>query len=329
MKRERRGPAIGALLLLAGLVWAAQPTRAAHFSIGKGTQRAAVAPEKRGQKPKTVHSQLRATDIPPAPIRFREREGQGLLVPVWVNGLGPFTFAIDTGAGINLVSPELESRLGVSKTTARKITVSGLSGLGKTTREIALPDFSVGEKGNVFPAGQVALVTSLPGGVDGVLDPTTAYLPFGCMIDLRSHRMVGFNPLIAPLSLAEMPDGGVVVRWLTRGAAPQPFVKLDNGELALLDTGSALGLGLPGQRPLSAHRSSRTINDMGGGRVEVRRVQPVTVSVGSLVLRRVPTDILLDAGPGAPIILGRAALYPFRLSFDPLHRLIELAPLPQ
>src|SRR5260370_27918341 len=35
----------------------------------------------------------------PRPATFREIPGRGLLVRIWVNGAGPFTFAIDTGAG--------------------------------------------------------------------------------------------------------------------------------------------------------------------------------------------------------------------------------------
>jgi hypothetical protein len=50
------------------------------------------------------------------------------------------------------------------------------------------------------------------------------------------------------------------------------------------------------------------------------------VSIGSLVLEKVPTDILIGAHEGAPVIIGRDALYPFRLTFDPASRLIEIAP---
>ena len=45
-----------------------------------------------------------------------------------------------------------------------------------------------------------------------------------------------------------------------------------------------------------------------------------------LVLRGVPTDLLVRAEKGAPVILGRDALRPFRLSFDPVNRLVMLDP---
>src|ERR1051325_5517669 len=40
----------------------------------------------------------------PSPVSFREAEGRGLLVRTWVNGAGPFNFAIDTGAGATILS---------------------------------------------------------------------------------------------------------------------------------------------------------------------------------------------------------------------------------
>jgi hypothetical protein len=45
-----------------------------------------------------------------SPIRFREDRNAGLLVNGWLNGAGPFTFAIDTGAGASL--GDQKSRIG-------------------------------------------------------------------------------------------------------------------------------------------------------------------------------------------------------------------------
>jgi len=71
--------------------------------------------------------------------------------------------------------------------------------------------------------------------------------------------------------------------------------------------------------------SQSTVNDV-GGRVSAHRVAPRTVSIGSLVLRNVPTDLISGASSDAPVLLGLNALRPFKLRFDPLHRLIEIAP---
>ena len=39
----------------------------------------------------------------PSPVSFRE-SGRGLIVRAWVNGAGPFDFALDTGAGATILS---------------------------------------------------------------------------------------------------------------------------------------------------------------------------------------------------------------------------------
>jgi len=44
----------------------------------------------------------------PQPIRFREDRDRGLLVEAWINGSGPYVFAIDTGAGTSIVSPSFD-----------------------------------------------------------------------------------------------------------------------------------------------------------------------------------------------------------------------------
>jgi hypothetical protein len=57
--------------------------------------------------------------------------------------------------------------------------------------------------------------------------------------------------------------------------------------------------------------------------VSSRRVAPTTISIGSLVLQRVPTDILFGIEDTAPVILGRDLLYPFKITFDSQRHLIE------
>jgi hypothetical protein len=42
-------------------------------------------------------------------------------------------------------------------------------------------------------------------------------------------------------------------------------------------------------------------------------------------LRSIPTDILSGVAEDAPVILGRDALFPFKISFDPRQRLITFA----
>src|SRR5205085_3321701 len=104
------------------------------------------------------------------------------------------------------------------------------------------------------------------------------------------------------------------------------------GRRALLDTGSGFGLAVDeeaaralGIIQMEGRRRSGT-RDLAGGEVHSSRIRAATVSVGPLVLRGVPTDLLTSALKGAPVILGRDALRPFRLTFDPVSRLVMLDP---
>jgi hypothetical protein len=107
---------------------------------------------------------------------------------------------------------------------------------------------------------------------------------------------------------------------------------LDLGRRALLDTGSGFGLAMnetvarASGIMIGAGRERNGVSDLGGGQIAARRIAPVTVSIGSLVLRRIPTDLVSGVETSAPILLGREALQPFQLTFDPANRLIRLAP---
>jgi predicted aspartyl protease len=259
---------------------------------------------------------------------FREVPGRGLLVRAWVNSAGPFSFAIDTGAGATMLSPRVASEAQVSVKGGRASSIAGLSGAPVSAREAIVHSLAIGDSGNYLPAKGQAMVTSgLPRDLDGVLDPTEAFAPLGYVIDLPRHEISAFDPHDMPVRQSEQPPEGAVVQWLREGHGRRPFVLLDNGERALLDTGSSLGLAIRDRDPNSSQRlSGYAVRDVGGGRVSARRVAPTTISIGSLVLRKIPTDVVSGAEADAPVLLGLSALRPFRLRFDPAHHLIEITP---
>ena len=278
----------------------------------------------------TVHSP-RTPDTSgsvPRQVSFRDARDRGLLVSVWVNDAGPYTFAVDTGAGINLVSNRLAARAGLTGSGA-EVTLGGISGVSSTRgSSTTLRSIAIGDPDNLLRANQHAIIIgNMPEGIDGVLDPTEAYSPFGFSIDLPNRELSAFDPRRNPLTTNVVPEGGTVVRWLGNGSSRRPFVRLGDGRLALLDTGSRLGLAISEGGPASGSRGRSGLRDLGGGRVESERVAPSTISIGSMTLRRIPTDLLRGAEADAPILLGRDALYPFRLTFDPVQRLIEIAPV--
>lgn len=260
-----------------------------------------------------------------APIHLREERERGLLAQGWINGAGPFVFAIDTGAGVSLISRNVVERARLQMTRSRRPLVGGLTSSPiSSEQETQISGIELGTRDNRVPGGfTAAVVNSLPGSIDGVLDPTEVFKPFGYSVDLPNHELQVFDTASYRLRVTDAPRDGAVVRWVREAGSNRPFVRLSDGRLALLDTGSRLGLALSGTREV---READTIHDLGGGIIQSRRVAPQTVSIGPLVLNKVPTDVLTGVAPGTPIILGRGALFPFKITFDPSSRLIAFEP---
>jgi predicted aspartyl protease len=299
------------LLTLAFKTWAAPASGAAHSYVGGAG----------------------AQSLPFA-ARFRVAEGRGLLVNVWINDRGPYTLAIDTGAGATILSERVAQSANVRSLYGRRTPIGGLSGVSAGTGvEAKVNTLAIGDRNNYLPARSGVIVTgNLPVGVDGVLDPTESYWPLGYSIDFPQATITAFDPRATPLRANETPAGGTVVQWIFQGATRRPFVALESGHKALIDTGSGFGLAMSEAEAQSLGIIPRTrkpgseVRDLGGGRVSAHRISPLTIRVGSMSLRNVPTDLLYGAEAGAPILLGRDALRPFKLSFDPLNRLISISP---
>jgi hypothetical protein len=151
---------------------------------------------------------------------------------------------------------------------------------------------------------------------------------------MPNQRIEALDTRSDGLKNAAPPPDGAIVPWLRSGESNRPIVRLDDGRMALVDTGSRFGLAVSQSQAIIVGNNNSTSGrlgsrDLGGGAIYSRRVLPTTVSFGGLVLRRVPTDILFGVEKDAPVILGRDALYPFRITFDPSGRLIEFAPGPK
>ncbi|HEX8920997.1 MAG TPA: aspartyl protease family protein [Pyrinomonadaceae bacterium] len=257
------------------------------------------------------------------------------MVDAWVNGAGPFTFAVDTGAGATILSRRVVAEAGVAVSDKRPIMLGGLSGAGAVASyEAIIRSLAVGDEQNILPSKGLVIITErLAPGVDGVLDPVEAYWPLGFEIDMVRGEMSAFDTRQRPLRRgANLPPDGTIVSWLMDGQSRRPFVMLEGGRRALLDTGSGFGLALTADAARSLGiapgrgSGSRDIRDLAGGSIPAHRIAPATIRVGELVLRGIPTDLLLNARAGSPILLGRDALRPFRLSFDPSARLIRIMP---
>ena len=284
-----------------------------------------LVPQQRGQRPRTAAPPPRPASLP-RPVTFQEVRGRGLLVSTWINSRGPFNFAVDTGAGITVISPRVASMAGVAIQAGPGPQIAGLSGAVVSAQAGTAQTIAVGDSQNSLPGRTNLIISSgLPPNLDGLLDPNDAFGSLGYTIDIPQRQLSFFDPRESPLSPRSQPRDGAVVAWHEQGGNHRPFVTLSTGEQALLDTGSSLGLGVHDPNPAPVYSRSSAVHDVGGS-VSTRRVAPRTVSIGALELRGVPTDMISGAASDAPVLLGLNALRPFRLRFDPLHRLIEIAP---
>ena len=271
--------------------------------------------------------------VVPRAVRFREVEEHGLLVKVWVNGAGAYNFALDTGAGATILSPRVAREARISFDGGREVGIGGLSGAGVAAgREALVNSLAIGDRGNLLPSKGLVIIASLPADIDGVLDPTEAFWPLGYTIDLPNGQLRAFDPRATPIKKADATLDGTVVPWLFDASSRRPFVMLAGGRRALLDTGSGYGLAINADSARAfgivpdGGRERRERRDLAGGRISARRLRPSTIHIGALALRGVPTDFLAGTHRGAPVILGRDALRPFLISFDPASRLIHIKP---
>jgi predicted aspartyl protease len=326
------------VLIPAATEWAVPANGTAHFSVqtgGRAGKNGVYLQPVKALKPRQSQTTAQAKRLPRS-IYFREVEGRGLLVSVWVNGAGPFTFAVDTGAGATILSRRVASEARVSSSTSKPaLMIGGLSGAGGVpSYEAVVSSLAIGDAENFLPSKGLVIVTErLAPGVDGVLDPAEAYHPFGFEIDMVRDEMAAFDTSTNPIRRkANLPVDGTVVSWLTDGHSRRPFVMLEGGRRALLDTGSEFGLAVTEEAARALGivpgkgRPRGDVRDLSGGSIPAHRISPATIRIGALVLRGIPTDLLQVARAGSPVLLGRDALRPFRLSFDPAARLIRIVP---
>lgn len=263
------------------------------------------------------------------PVHLREVNDRGLLVDVWLNGSGPYVLAVDTGAGVSILRQSIVDRLAVTSRSSRRPIVGGLSTTPiSSNREVTVNTLAIGDRSNVLSGALVAAVAdTLPQGIDGILDPN-GISPFGYSIDLTKETLEIFDSTAVHLRETDQPRDGAVVRWIRTKGNEKPLVRLGDGRLALLDTGSSFGLAVSDGVVVGLNHGgvNKPVRDLGGGTVASRRVKPTTVTIGALELRNVPTDFLTGVAPGTPVLIGRAALYPFRITFDPVSRLIAIEP---
>ena len=126
---------------------------------------------------RSVARESHSAAVLPLPARFRVQKESGLLLRVWLNGSGPYIFALDTGAGLNVITERVAGEARLPFRTVRPTVMGGLTSAKiSSNREVVISQMSVGDRGNSLPSPQTAvIVSSLAPGIDGILDPTEAY----------------------------------------------------------------------------------------------------------------------------------------------------------
>src|SRR5437762_11301500 len=122
-------------LLFAVLLVLATGVRATSFGV-------ALSPARRNVELPLVATEARAI---PRPAVFREASGRGLLVRTWVNGAGPFSFAIDTGAGATLLSTRVVDEGQVQIRKGRRTSIAGLSGVPVSATAATIRTLAIGD----------------------------------------------------------------------------------------------------------------------------------------------------------------------------------------
>jgi hypothetical protein len=270
----------------------------------------------------------------PAPLSFNEVEGLGIVVKGWVNNRGPYKFAIDTGAGASIISRRVVQEARLPIRLGSRVNISGAGGKGVVVgEEIDSMQLALGSQSNLLPSrGEVIVSPGLPPDLDGVIDPTEVYSPFGYRIDFPNRQLSAFDPLESPLKPTPQREG-TIVPWLRDRHSRRPFISI-HGLRALIDTGSQLGFAMTPQAArqlgvvMDAGRSKVSGKDLAGGELRTMRVTPVNLEIGTLSLRRIPTDILLNSPADTPILVGLDALRPFEITFDPRSNLIRMEVVP-
>lgn len=99
--------------------------------------------------PEEYRSKAQLLSLPPAPVAPPELKpsppirgttkipfspDSPVLVQARINGLGPFTLILDTGAEATIISPSVLSMLGLSSENAPPVTLKSVTGMGYASR---------------------------------------------------------------------------------------------------------------------------------------------------------------------------------------------------
>lgn len=256
-------------------------------------------------------------------------EGRSPLIEATIDGRGPYTFLLDTGARGSVISKAFADSFGLRVVGQARV---GSPVAGGTPREASLIEIDRMAVGGaqLEKISAVAMDLSTVGLGAGGSSPVGVLSPAmfaGALVtlDFAGHR------LVLRRGALPAPDGRDVFGWDSTARLPQVPVDLPGGRQDVhVDTGSPAGLSLPSswaaRLPLAAKPESagvaRTIDH-----TFVRRKARLngTVSIGRHTFANPELTFADEIVVGS---VGMEWLRRFRLTLDPASRRIRLDPNP-
>ncbi|HEX4267158.1 MAG TPA: retroviral-like aspartic protease family protein [Steroidobacteraceae bacterium] len=164
-----------------------------------------------------------------------DRSGR-IVVPVFIDGKGPFRFLVDTGADGSMISQSLVSRLGLTSNDTSDERVQGTTGIEQLPC-VTIADLRIGSivKHNVpMPVSPSPVMTGL-GGILGM----AGFGPVRVVVNFRSNRVE------IDRSSDRLVQGylGIQARRTSGGLLMIPVIVGDVPVEAVIDTGAEVTLG--------------------------------------------------------------------------------------
>ncbi len=220
-----------------------------------------------------------------------------VVVPVSIDGAGPFPFLLDTGSSHSVIGRSLAARLGlafVARTTVLTSTGAELRPVVRLNQTRIGASQSEGLLASVAPTPQLAAVAS---GIEGIIGQDFLSA-FNYTLDYRRKRLL-WNDRASDDRAVRLPLVEQRGRYLVRIAAtrqgPPIFLVPDSGSdgLVMFERGGRTRLDLdPTPQSMSVHSVS------GARHVRTMRLRHLTV--GPLTLRNRPVAVVArEAGDAA------------------------------
>jgi predicted aspartyl protease len=262
-----------------------------------------------------------AAAAPPVPraapdMAFDADDNGAVVVPIRIDGEGPFRFIIDTGSSHSAIADRVEERLGLIAVAKAEIMSAAGQSIYPVVRVGRIAAGSSTRDGLLASVLPSADLQRLGRSIDGVLGQDFLSA-FDYTIDYRRNRLTwdaGDTSEVPAARLALAPESGRFIATLPQGAGRAPVrIVPDTGSASLvIFRGASPSHGTLALRPLDGQARMRGV---AGERTVDRVVVPV-LRIGDLVWRDEPA-VVVDRVASSEDTDGLLPLHRFaRVSFN-------------